>query len=125
MNNNIKILLSFKQRGTLVRKSESEAIPYQILKKDVPGYNPKKNKDGNKVIKRGVIPHNSLVNKECMHHINLTEDAYENFISNTPIEGYPLKDWKRMSKKNRLEANLKIYVEYLGGYDLTYEVLED
>ena len=125
MNNNVKIILSFKQRGTLVRKSESEMIPYAILKKDMPGFNPKKNKDGNKVVKKGIIPHNSLVNKECMHHINLTEDAYNNFISNTPINGYSIKDWKRMSKKARLEANLESYVEYLGGYNLSYEILED
>lgn len=35
------------------------------------------------------------------------------------------KDWKRLTKKQRLEAHLKRIVEELGGVSFTYAVLDN
>lgn len=57
--------------------------------------------------------------------INICKEAYYDMISNSCPNGVKPSDWKRMSKKERLEYNLNEICEGLGGVSYSYKVFND
>lgn len=61
----------------------------------------------------------------------ICEEAYRDYVSDhcpswfRSKAGHPKKVWKGMSKKDRLEAHLKVQAESMGGVLQSYEVFEE
>lgn len=126
MDNNIKISLTiYLEGGTLVRKSKPDFINWVTTKKDLYPMKHFKNKEGLQVVKSGSIPHYSYEVKPATQHIDMSVEAYNYMISKECPYWINPKEWNRMGKKAKLEAQLKRTCEYLGGNSFEYEVLED
>lgn len=106
MNNNVKIILTVVSEGCpLVRKS------VEIIKSF----------DG-KVAKN--VKHIGLCSTPVRQHLNITEEAYRNFVGDNCPSSCSKHDWRRMSKKARLEVHLKEIAYDLKGIVESYEILE-
>lgn len=58
--------------------------------------------------------------------INMSQEAYNNFISNDNCPSWISKgDWKRMSKRARLEEHMRHTCEAFGGVSYSYKVFDD
>lgn len=70
--------------------------------------------------------------KPAYQAINLSREAYENFISKerpfnfrTNENKHPERVWKQMSETQRLEWHLNNYAEAMGGVLIDYKVFDD
>lgn len=113
MNNDIKVSLSIKLQGsTLVRRETTHTVEK---------FNKKTNKKYTKTYKTYV-----LEPKEAILSKNLTKDCYDFFVSEASCPHlYMRKDWKKMSKEQRLQYNLKELCKAYHGLNYTYFVYED
>lgn len=114
MNNNIKISLSIQLQGSTIVRREVEYTTTHTNKKTNKTYTKKY-----KTYK--------LVNESPAYlQKNLTEDAYNYFIS---VDSCPsklkAKEWKKMKATERLEHNLKKLCEHYNGVSYTYHVYEE
>lgn len=57
-------------------------------------------------------------------HINLTQDAYDAFISNEVPSWFHGK-WKKLNKTQRIEEHLKRIVIHNNGTSFVYNILDD
>lgn len=57
--------------------------------------------------------------------INITREAYDYMVSNNCPVFSSKGLWAKLSKKNRLEAHMKLYCEYLNGESYHYNILDD
>lgn len=57
--------------------------------------------------------------------VNLSKDAYDQFISNNCPEWADMKEWTKMPKKMRLWSHLKRISDSLNGISFHYSILED
>ena len=114
MNNNSKIHLTiYLESCTLVRQNEAEQIHYQVI-------------EGNKLVKEGYINHKPLVSKgETTQHLNLSQEAYDYYVSSNCPHWINKGQWKNMGKTLRLKTHLQRLCEAVGGKSYNFQVLED
>ena len=126
MNNTIKISLTIELEGsTLVRRSEPEIIKFSVTKRDLEPNKKWKDKDGLKVVRRGIIKNYPLIAKPAKQHINMGIEAYKFMTSNECPSWVKPKIWSSMNEIQRLEAHLQRTCEHVGGKSFTYKILED
>lgn len=63
--------------------------------------------------------------KPAGQSLNLSMDAYEYMIGKEAPYFVKPRDWKRLTKKQKLEAHLKRICEGLGGVSFTYVVFDN
>lgn len=63
--------------------------------------------------------------KPAGQSLNLSMDAYDYMTGKEAPYFVKARDWKKLTKKQRLEAHLKRIVEELGGVSFTYAVLDN
>lgn len=99
--------------GVLVSKGVKEVIPFN-------------EKGFNGEIIAGVTTHYNKVSKVIERKHELSYDTYEFFQS---LDGCPsshsLSEWKRMSAKERLAANIKQTAAHFDAISYTFHVLKD
>ena len=127
MDNTVRISLTIELEGsTLIRQSEPEKVRWIIKRKDV---NPKKygdNPEGNQILKSGFCDHRSLKTVPAYQQINLTKDAYDHMISKDGIiRNYGPKEWSKLNRDQRIEANIQEIVKSFGGKSYKYKILPD
>lgn len=123
MNNNIKLNVSIVLPGRTAHITGTQKVVTLFRKNDlIPNY---KGKDGNKIIKKKVARIPIIEYAECKKNIKFTQDAYDYMTSDATPEWYNQKDWKRLSKKARLEQHLIRTMQHENGTSFTYSILED
>lgn len=126
MNDTTKISLTIELEGsTLVRKSEPEIIKYSVTKRDLEPNRKWRDKDGLKIVKKGIYKNYPLIAKPASQHINMSVEAYEYMISGECPSWFKPNIWATMTTTQRLEAHLQRTCEHVGGKSFTYEVLGD
>ena len=123
MNDQSKILLTVQgiEGGTL-RPIGKKRVKWSITKRDLDSkYH---GKDAFKPVRKGHIDIPEFEEVSCQQTIKLTQDAYDYMTSSE--QPYWFKGpWKLMTKKQRLEAHLRIIAESFNAISFTYEVLDD
>lgn len=126
MSNNIKLSVTIQgipgATRHLVGKSRKE---WFITKQDV-----SKEKldphEGAKILRKGKYVSDDYEYVPCSQHINMTEEAYDEFTSR--MKPYWFKnpyDWAKKSTRDRLELHLARICDSLGGTSFTYDVFDD
>lgn len=110
--------------GSTRRKVGVVKIPYVLTKQDLSSVKLPE-KERNKIAKKGwyKIPKYEYVS--CSQRINMTEEAYDYFVSNAKPEWYLKKDWGRLNKKQRLECHLERTMQQFNGTSFTYSIIDD
>jgi hypothetical protein len=126
MNNEIKVSLSVTLQGSVMLSQEQA----KALEKEKAGtgYNTfnmrvESLKDGKKDAETITVKTRKC--KPAGQSLNLSMDAYDYMTGKEAPYFMKAKDWKRLTKKQRLEAHLKRIVEGLGGVSFTYAVLDN
>ena len=117
MNNiNTKVCLTVITEGSILsRQEQTELIKFSGGK----GFDGKPTKSGHR-------KHHPLVQaKKATQRLNISEDAYRSFISDECPHGCSKGEWKRMSKKKRLEFQLGLISSSFNGLSFEYEVFND
>jgi len=111
--------------GTLLR-GEPEVRKYALTKKDLFPNQKFKNKDGDKVIKRGKYKFIPTIASTATRKITMCKDAYDYFISSACPEWFKnTKEWKKMSEEQRLMIHLTRTSLHFGGTGFTYQIIDD
>jgi hypothetical protein len=71
-----------------------------------------------------VITFHTRKYRPALQSLNINKEAYEDMLRCPPSNIKPIK-WAKMTKEQRLEANLQRITEQLGGISYTYKVFED
>lgn len=112
MNNNIKISLSIKLQGsTLVRQEET--VVKTVTNK----------KTGKPFKKKFTIV--NLVPKSAILTKQMTQEAYDYFVSMESCPQFKKKEWKKMKPVERLEHHMAELCKYYKGTSYTYHIYED
>lgn len=127
MNNEIKVSLSVTLQGSVMLSQEqAKALEeekvgtgYDTFSMRVEG----KKRDGKENIQTITVKTRKC--KPACQSLNLSMDAYEYMIGKEAPYFVKPGDWKRLTKKQRLEAHLKRICEELGGVSFTYAVLDN
>ena len=87
MNTEPKILLTIYMEGGVLLKGEPEVRKYALTKKELFPNQKFKNKEGNKVIKKGKYIFTPTIPSTATRKITMCKDAYDYFISPAcPVE---------------------------------------
>lgn len=112
MNNNVKISLSIKLQGsTLVRQEET--VVKTVTNK----------KTGKTFKKKFTVA--TLVPKSATIAKQMTQEAYDYFISMESCPQFKKKEWKKMTPVERLEYHMAELCKYYKGTSYTYHIYED
>lgn len=125
MNNEIKVSLSATLQGSVMLSQEqAKALEEEKVGTGYDTFNMRVEglKNGKKDAETITVKTRKY--KPAGQSLNLSMDAYEYMIGEEAPYFVKPKDWKRLTKKQRLEAHLKRIVEGLGGVSFTYRVLE-
>jgi hypothetical protein len=126
MNTEIKVLLTINLEGGALTQGKPETYRYSLTKKDLFPKQSFKGNDGDKIIRSGKYTHTPLIPKEAKQKINLCKEAYDYMTSIAcPQWFHKLKEWKKMSPKERLEQHLARICNQLNGKSFTYQIVED
>lgn len=126
MNNEIKVSLSVTLQGSVMLSQEqAKALEEEKVGTGYDTFNMRVEglKDGKKDAK--IITVETRKCKPANQSLNLSMDAYNYMIGKEAPYFVKARDWKRLTKKQRLEAHLKRIVEGLGGVSFTYAVLDN
>lgn len=126
MSNNIKLSVTILgipgATRHLVGKSKKK---WYITKQDV-SKQKLDSHEGSKVLRKGDYTSNDYEYVPCSQRINMTEEAYSEFISKQ--KPYWFKnpyDWVKKSPKERLELHLARICNSLNGTSFTYTVFDE
>jgi len=126
MNTEPKILLTIYMEGGALLRGETEVRKYALTKKDLFPNQKFKNKDGDKVIKRGKYKFIPTIASTATRKITMCKDAYDYFISSACPEWFKnTKEWKKMSEEQRLMIHLTRTSLHFGGTGFTYQIIDD
>ena len=116
---NVKISLVIGLPGrTMVSQQDAEEIYEVSTVKNVEWKENGKWMHENLTIKtRGTYP--------AEERVNLSRETFEAFQSAIAPMWADKKQWNQMTKEQKLEANLKRHAEALGGWMISYSILED
>ena len=126
MNNEIKVSLSVTLQGSVMLsheqakalEKEKEGTGYDTFNMRVEG----KKSDGKKDVQ--TITVKTRKSRPARQSLNLSMDAYNYMVSDEAPYFVKARDWKRLTKKQRLEAHLNRICQELGGVSYTYAVLD-
>jgi hypothetical protein len=125
--NEIKVSLSITlQGGVMYSQEQAKALEEEKVGTGYDTFNMRvegKKSDGRKDVQ--TITVKTRKSKPASQSLNLSMDAYNYMVSNEAPYFVKPRDWKRLTKKQRLEAHLKRIVEELGGVSFTYAVLDN
>lgn len=125
-NNEIKILLTINlEGGILVRQDKPEIIMWSLTERNLEPTKHWKDGEGFNIIKRGFTKHYNLESKECVQRLRLNQLTYNNFIGSDAPVGINKNYWMMLKDHQKLEINLHLLCNDLGGKSFTYEVLSD
>lgn len=124
--NEIKVSLSIVLQGSIMYsqeqakalEEEKAGTGYDTFSMRVEGL-----KDGKKNTETITVKTRKC--KPAGQSLNLSMDAYEYMTGKEAPHFVKARVWKRLTKKQRLEAHLKRIVEGLGGVSFTYAVLDN
>lgn len=126
MNNEIKVSLSVTLQGSVMLSQEqAKALEEEKVGTGYDTFNMRVEdlKDGKKDAKTITVKTRKC--KPAGQSLNLSMDAYDYMTGKEAPYFVKARDWKRLTKKQRLEAHLKRIVEELGGVSFTYAVLDN
>lgn len=126
MNNEIKVSLSVTLQGSVMLSQEqAKALEKEKVGTGYDTFNMRVEglKDGKKDAETITVKTRKY--KPAGQSLNLSMDAYDYMTGKEAPYFVKAKDWKRLTKKQRLEAHLKRIVEELGGVSFTYAVLDN
>ena len=124
--NEIKVSLSIVLQGSIMYSQEqAKALEEEKVGTGYDTFNMRVEglKDGKKDAKTITVETRKC--KPANQLLNLSVDAYNYMIGKEAPYFVKARDWKRLTKKQRLEAHLKRIVEGLGGVSFTYAVLDN
>lgn len=125
-NNEIKILLTINlEGGILVRQDKPEIIMWSLTERNLEPTKHWKDGEGFNIIKRGFTKHYNLESKECVQRLKLNQLTYNYFIGDEAPVGIKKNDWMMLKDYQRLEINLHLLCNDLGGKSFAYKVLSD
>ena len=125
-NNEIKILLTINlEGGILVRQDKPEIIMWSLTERNLNPFKHWKDGEGLNIVKRGSTKHYNLEPKECVQRLKLNQLTYNHFIGDEPPVGIKKYDWMMLKDHQKLEINLHLLCNDLGGKSFTYKVLND
>ena len=125
MNNEIKVSLSVTlQGGVMLSQEQAKALEKEKVGTGYDTFNMRVEglKDGKKDAETITIKTRKC--KPAGQSLNLSMDAYDYMTGKEAPYFVKAKDWKRLTRKQRLEAHLKRICEELGGVGFTYTVLD-
>ena len=126
MNTEPKILSTVYTEGGTLLRGEPEVRKYALTKKELFPNQKFKNKEGDKVIKRGKYTFIPTIPSTATRKITMCKEAYDYFISPTCPEWFKnVKEWKKLSEEQRLIAHLKRTCDHFGGKSFTYQIIDD
>jgi hypothetical protein len=126
MNNEIKVSLSVTLQGSVILSQEqAKALEKEKVGTGYDTFNMRVEglKDGKKDAETITVKTRKC--KPASQSLNLSMDAYDYMTGKEAPYFVKAIDWKRLTKKQRLEAHLKRIVEELGGVSFTYAVLDN
>lgn len=124
--NEIKVSLSITlQGGVMYSQEQAKALEKEKVGTGYDTFNMKVEslKDGKKDAETITVKTRKC--KPAGQSLNLSMDAYDYMTGKEAPYFVKARDWKRLTKKQRLEAHLKRIVEELGGVSFTYAVLDN
>ena len=125
MNNEIKVSLSVTLQGSVMLSHEqAKALEKE---KEGTGYDSFSMRIEDKVSgkkKVETIHVKTRKSRPAVQSLNLSMDAYNYMVSGEAPYFVKARDWKRLTKKQRLEAHLNRICQELGGVSYTYAVLD-
>lgn len=125
-NNEIKILLTINlEGGILVRQDKPEIIMWSLTERNLNPTKHWKDGEGLNIVKRGSTKHYNLESKECVQRLKLNQLTYNHFIGDESPVGIKKYDWMMLKDHQKLEINLHLLCNDLGGKSFTYKVLND
>lgn len=127
---NIKLSVTFELPGsTMLTSQECEENPKEnYTSETITYFSPVQYKDGKKTKTKYVKEtmkinvRKSIPAKQC---INMTMEAYQEMISNTPIPGVPPSTWKKLTKNERIIAHLERIAKDLNSTNYQFTILDD
>jgi hypothetical protein len=126
MNNEIKVSLSVTLQGSVILSQEqAKALEKEKVGTGYDTFNMRVEslKDGKKDAETITVKTRKC--KPAGQSLNLSMDAYDYMTGKEAPYFMKARDWKKLTKKQRLEAHLKRIVEELGGVSFTYAVLDN
>ena len=126
MNNEIKVSLSIiLQGGVMYSQEQAKALEEEKVGTGYDTFSMRV--EGLKNGKKGAetITMKTRKYKPAGQSLNLSMDAYEYMIGKEAPYFVKLRDWEKLTKKQRLEAHLKRICEELGGVSFTYAILDN
>lgn len=124
--NDVKVSLSIiLQGGVMYSQEQAKALEKEKVGTGYDTFNMRVEglKDGKKDAETITVKTRKY--KPAGQSLNLSMDAYDYMTGKEAPYFVKAKDWKRLTKKQRLEAHLKRIVEELGGVSFTYAVLDN
>lgn len=125
--NDVKVSLSIiLQGGVMYSQEQAKALEEEKVGTGYDTFNMRvegEKSDGRKDVQTITVKTRKI--KPASQSLNLSMDAYNYMVSNEAPYFVKPRDWKRLTKKQRLEAHLKRIVEELGGVSFTYTVLDN
>ena len=116
MNNQVKILLSIQGiAGSTLRKVGVKKVPFKKMIRH----------KGKEILVTKYRTVDDIQAVPASVSVKLTQDAYDNFISECPSWFKDKKKWSLLKPAQRLEVNLQRMCESRGGTGFTYSILED
>lgn len=126
MNNEIKVSLSVTLQGSVMLSQEqAKALEKEKVGTGYDTFNVRVEslKDGKKDAETITVKTRKC--KPAGQSLNLSMDAYDYMTGKEAPYFVKAKDWERLTKKQRLEAHLKMICKELGGVSFTYAVLDN
>lgn len=124
--NEIKVSLSITlQGGVMYSQEQAKALEKEKVGTGYDTFNMRVEglKDGKKDAETITVKTRKC--KPAGQSLNLSMDAYDYMTGKEAPYFVKAKDWKRLTKKQRLKAHLKRICEELGGVSFTYAVLDN
>lgn len=122
MNNEIKVSLSVTLQGSVMYSQEqAKALEEEKVGTGYDTFSVRV--EGKKDIQTITVKTRKC--KPAGQSLNLSMDAYDYMTGKEAPHFVKPRDWKELTKKQRLEAHLKRICEELGGVSFTYAVLDD
>lgn len=124
--NEIKVSLSIVLQGSIMYSQEqAKALEKEKVGTGYDTFNMrvKSLKDGKKDAETITVKTRKC--KPAGQSLNLSMDAYDYMTGKEAPYFVKARNWKKLTKKQRLEAHLKRIVEELGGVSFTYAVLDN
>lgn len=124
--NEIKVSLSIVLQGSIMYSQEqAKALEEEKVGTGYDTFNMKVEglKNGKKDAETITVKTRKC--KSAGQSLNLSMDAYDYMTGKEAPYFVKAKDWRKLTKKQRLEAHLKRICEELGGVSFTYAVLDN